>query len=74
MIGKKLKEIREEKRLGICKTANAANISRQALCNIEQGKSDPKASTIELIAEALGMSIFFAPKVNCSLLDDEQTA
>lgn len=69
MIGKILKEAREEKRISVDELAAAAKITRQTLWNIEKGKVDPKHSTLNSLAQALGLNpaIFFGNEVNCNL-------
>ena len=56
MISENINTLRKEKELSVIELAKKAEISRQAMNNIVTGKSIPREDTLELIAEALGVS------------------
>lgn len=65
MFGEKLKQLRDAKGLSIPQVAGLSGVSRQAIWEIENGKSEPKFSTIQSIAKGLKVKadIFFDKKV-----------
>ncbi|MCR5647187.1 MAG: helix-turn-helix domain-containing protein [Acholeplasmatales bacterium] len=63
IIGSRIIELRNEKRLSQEDLCNAAGISRKAMHNIECGKCYVRINTLYKIINTLGVSIneFFAP-------------
>lgn len=61
MNGHTLKRLRISKDMSLQALADATGICRQAISSIETGDADPKASTLEALAKALGVqtSVFF---------------
>jgi transcriptional regulator with XRE-family HTH domain len=56
--GKRIKEIRLSKKLGLNETAKKAGISGSYLSNIEKGiKTNPSTETLQKIAEVLNVSV-----------------
>lgn len=53
--GKKVRAVREAKGYSLQGLADAAEMAKSNLHDIEQGLVNPKASTIVLLAEALGV-------------------
>lgn len=52
-----LREVRQARGLSLRELAVAARISHRELIHIEQGTVDPRLSTVERLAEALGVSV-----------------
>lgn len=52
-LGKRIKELREERGLGVRQFALVAEIEHPQLINIEKGRVDLKLATIHKIAKAL---------------------
>lgn len=65
---KKIKERRQRLRLTQQELSTLSGIPRTYLAQIENGKSDPKASTLSKIANALRVAVgyFFVNSVNYS--------
>lgn len=63
VIGKNIREIREEKGLSLTQTAERAGLAKSALSKIETGRSSPPIATLLRIAKVLNVPIvrFFAP-------------
>ena len=51
--GKNLRKFREAKELSMQQLANIAEIEKSQIARIEIGKSDPRLSTVLIIAQAL---------------------
>jgi transcriptional regulator with XRE-family HTH domain len=63
-VGKRLKELRELRRISIRSLASKSGLSANALSMIERGKTSPSVSTLYKLSDALGVSIteFFGPQ------------
>ncbi len=63
-VGKRLKELRELRRISIRSLASKSGLSANALSMIERGKTSPSVSTLNKLSDALGVSIteFFGPQ------------
>lgn len=57
MIRQSIKALRKKEKISQADLARMAGISKTTLNNIEQGKTDPKYSTIEKIINALNVKI-----------------
>ena len=55
-LGKNIKRIREQKKLSQGDICRALGYDRAQMSNIEAGKGNPTLSTIEKIAQALGVA------------------
>ncbi|MEI6588268.1 MAG: helix-turn-helix transcriptional regulator [Candidatus Moraniibacteriota bacterium] len=55
-LGKNIKRIRERKKMSQGDICRALGFDRAQMSNIEAGKGNPTLSTIEKIAQALGVS------------------
>jgi len=55
-LGKNIKRIREQKKMSQGDICRALGFDRAQISNIEAGKGNPTLSTIEKIAQALGVS------------------
>ncbi|MBQ2644956.1 helix-turn-helix transcriptional regulator [bacterium] len=70
--GKRLKELRKNKKMTQFELAEAVEIDEKHLSHIETGRSFPKAALIEKFAETLGVdldSMFdFSAKINRKLM------
>ena len=60
-IGKRIREIREEKKLDIRQVASLSDITEYNLRRIEEGKYSVKIDTLAKIAMALGTKLDFIP-------------
>lgn len=60
-IGKRIREIREEKKLDIRQVASLSDITEYNLQRIEEGKYSVKIDTLAKIAMALGTKLDFIP-------------
>ena len=58
-IGKAIKEVRKAKCIKQYELAEKCNISNNALCLIEKGKSNPSSSTLKKIFEILDIKEYF---------------
>ncbi|MEH7356804.1 helix-turn-helix transcriptional regulator [Neobacillus drentensis] len=70
MNSNKLKMVRKEIGMSTSELARRSNLSRMTINNVEKGKSNPTASTIKLICDALNKNpteIFFGEFVNREL-------
>lgn len=56
-IGKKIQEVRTEKRLTQEKLSEKASLSATYLGFIEQGRKEPKFKTLKRIADALNVKV-----------------
>jgi DNA-binding XRE family transcriptional regulator len=56
LFGKKLRIIRKSNKLSLEKLSNMADMELSQLHRIEAGKTNPKLSTIFILAKALGIS------------------
>ena len=73
-VNNNLKEIRKERGMSISELARRSKMSRVAITNIENGKSNPLASSMYFISAALDKDvseIFFDPSVNHELQREE---
>ncbi len=63
-VGKRLKELRELRRISIRSLASKSGLSANALSMIERGKTSPSVSTLYKLSDALGVPIteFFGPQ------------
>jgi len=67
MVNNKLKEIRTKRGMSISELARRSKLSRVTISNIENGLSNPKATTVLSICKTLGKNpndIFFNISVN----------
>ena len=67
MISNNLRVVRKEIGMSTSELARRSTLSRMTITNVEKGKSNPTASTIKLICDALSKSpteIFFGETVN----------
>ena len=55
MVGKKIRELRENRKLTTYELGKLAGISRQTVENIENGKVSARLGTLEKIAKNLGL-------------------
>jgi len=55
-LGKNIKRIREQKKMSQGDICRALGFDRAQMSNIEAGKGNPTLSTIEKIAQALGVA------------------
>jgi transcriptional regulator with XRE-family HTH domain len=65
-IGKRIRELREERGLGQAELARIARVEKNTLYRIEAGRNEPRMDTVELLARALKVDpgeLFKAPKV-----------
>jgi transcriptional regulator with XRE-family HTH domain len=56
-VGSNLRRLRKERGLEQAELAERARSSQQTISDIERGKRDPRESTLEKLAEALGVSV-----------------
>lgn len=56
-LGKAIKRVREQKKMSQGDVCRATGFDRAYMSNIESGKGNPTLTTIEKIAEALGVSM-----------------
>lgn len=56
-IGKRLKQLREERQLTLRQLAQVAHVSHSFISDIEQGRSNPSIETLKALARALGVSL-----------------
>jgi transcriptional regulator with XRE-family HTH domain len=56
-VGKRIKDIREEKNISLTELARKAGIAQSSLSYIESGHNKPTVYTIEKICQALGTSL-----------------
>lgn len=61
-IGEMIRKCRTQKGISQIECARRAKIDNGELCKIENGKIVPRADTLELICEALGVELAFAEK------------
>lgn len=57
IIAKKIREIRQSKKITLERMASVTNLSKGYLCKIEQSQKAPPFSTLNKIADALGVEI-----------------
>ena len=57
-----LRRQRNQRRLTLEAVSGATGMSPQHLSEIESGKRDPRLSSIERIAEAMGLSVMLVPE------------
>ena len=55
-LGQNLRKIRTKKKMSQVELANALNVDRAYISNIENGRMNPTLSTLEKIAGALGVA------------------
>ena len=55
-LGQRIRQAREQARVSQVELARRIGISANALCSIEAGETDPRASRIVAIAQELGVS------------------
>ena len=56
-IAKRLKTVRNSKKLSIYKLSQLSNVSESQIRNIERGNSNPSFETLSKLAEHLGLSL-----------------
>lgn len=56
-VGKRITELRKQKKMSTNKLANVAGISQSYLRDIELGNTNPTVEKLEYICEALGISL-----------------
>jgi transcriptional regulator with XRE-family HTH domain len=56
-LGKRLKQLREERRLSQAKLAKRARLSREYVLRLEAGQQDPSLSTLTALAKALRVEV-----------------
>ena len=61
-IGEMIRKCRTQKGITQIECARRAKIDNGELCKIEKGKIVPRADTLELICDALGVELAFAEK------------
>lgn len=74
-IGKRIREIREKKRISQTEAARHANIARPYLSDLERGRTMPSINTLQLLSKALNCSIsdFFIttePKIEDCIIQE----
>lgn len=57
MVGENIKRFREEKNISQSEIADKLSVTRQAVSNWENGKTEPDIDTLHKIADILGVSI-----------------
>lgn len=57
-IGRYLRGLREETGLSQTETAFRAGLTREAVCALENGRHDPRMSTIRRYCDAIGARMF----------------
>ena len=57
VLGRKIKEIREEKRLTLKQVAERAHVTASFISQLERGKANPSLSTLKDIADLFGTTI-----------------
>ena len=55
IVGRNIREAREAKGLSLRAFASSIGIDYAHLCNIENGRANPKVSTVLYVGEALGL-------------------
>lgn len=56
-IGKRIKQLREEKDMSMADLAKAVNVSRSLISQVEKGAAFPSLQTVEKLANALGVTM-----------------
>lgn len=71
-VGKRIKDLRETKKLSVNKLANLAGVSQSYLRDIELGNKNPTVEFLSVICDTLEISLhdFFDEKGTSNLLDD----
>lgn len=59
MIGHELKRLRRTRGLTLRQVAELSGVTESILSKVENGKRDPQMSTVERIADALGVRLVF---------------
>ncbi len=54
-LGKRLKQLRQERKLSLRALARKAHLSHSFIADIEAGRSKPSVDTLNILAEALGI-------------------
>lgn len=57
ILGKRIKEIREQKRLTLKEVADGIDVTPSFISHIERGKANPSISTLKDIADLFGMTV-----------------
>lgn len=68
-LGRTISIFRREKKIKQKDLAAKCNISESTLCNIEKGNSNPSYKTLEVIADALGVSLTYLLIMSCDKQD-----
>jgi len=65
-VGKRIQQLREEKKLSMSELAKTINVSRSLISQVEKGDAYPSLQTLEKIVSALGVSLskFFQVEFN----------
>lgn len=71
-VGKRIKQLREQKNYTINKLANAAGVSQSYLRDVELENKNPTISFLSLICDALNISLkdFFNEETETSIISD----
>ena len=71
-VGKRIKDLRETKKLSVNKLANLAGVSQSYLRDIELGNKNPTVEFLSVICDTLEISLhdFFDEKGTSNLLED----
>lgn len=62
MIGDEIRRLRVERKLSLRELSRRSGIDVSNLSGIENGKRDPQVSTVERIAEVLGVRVSLTPQ------------
>lgn len=57
-VGKRLKELREIKKISVNKLSNLAGLSQSFVREIELGRKNPTVESLDYLCEALGITLF----------------
>ena len=74
MIGDKIRELREKRKLTQIELAKLAGISNTYLSDIERGRVNPSLKTLDKLARALGIKIDWEIFLNDDYVKTEQIA
>ena len=66
-VGSRIKQLREERELSVNALANKAGISQSHLRDIELGNKNPTIETLSYFCDALGVSLEYFFKENCTI-------
>lgn len=72
--GKRLKSIRESKKISIYRLSQETNISQGHISDLENGKNQPTIETLKKLIAPLGISLseFFNEDGNISILSEKE--